>query len=234
MKTIIFAGGLSTRMTGINENKPKPLLNIGGQPMISHVIDIFTKYGLKDFIILTGYKSDQIKYYFKSHKKKYSNLNINFLFTGVKTLTGKRLFLAKDLIKEDFFLTYSDGLCNINLKKLYDFHKKFKKCSTITAVRPPARFGELFLLGKNVKLFKEKEQLNSGWINGGFFVLREDFFKFIPDKDVMFEREPVNNAIKANQMIAYKHNSFWQCIDTKKDLEALKKYMVNNQTPWLD
>jgi len=233
MKTVIFAGGLGTRMTGLNDGKPKPLLNIGGKPMISHVMDIFVKHGLKDFIILTGYKSDEVEYYFKSHKKKYSDLKINCYFTGVKTYTGKRLFLAKHLLKGDFFLTYSDGLSNIDLKKLYNFHKKNKKISTLTAVRPPARFGELFLTGNNVKFFEEKGQLNRGWINGGFFVLRDEFFKFIPKKNIMFEREPVINATKANQMVAYKHRSFWQCVDTKRDYDNLNKYVLKKEYPWL-
>ena len=233
MKTVIFAGGLGSRIQDVDKSKPKPLLDLGGRPMISHVMDIFIKYGLKDFLILTGYKSDEIKYYFKNNKKKYQNLNINCIFTGVKTLTAKRLYLVKKLLHEDFFLTYSDGLANIDLKKLYNFHKLKKKLSTITAVRPPTRFGELYLSGDYVRNFKEKEQLNKGWINGGFFVLNEKFLKFLPKKNCMFEREAISNAVKANQMAAFKHRKFWHCVDTKREYDILKKYIRSNTFPWL-
>jgi glucose-1-phosphate cytidylyltransferase len=234
MRTVIFAGGQGSRISDIENDLPKPLLDINGKPLIAYVLEIFSKNGLRDFTILTGYKSDQIEYYFKNNKKKYYNLNIKFLFTGVKSLTGKRIFLAKHLLQEDFFLTYSDGLANIDLKKLYNFHKRHKKLCTMTAVRPPVRFGELILSGNKIKSFEEKKQLNKGWINGGFFVINPGFFKFVPNRDIMFENGAIYNALKAKEIIAYKHNSFWQCVDTKKDYLELKKYMLNKETPWLN
>lgn len=233
MKTVIFAGGYGTRIADETKNLPKPLLDIGGRPMISHLLDIFLQYGLNDFLILTGYKSKEIEYYFKNNKKRYVGAKINCIFTGVDTLTGKRLEMVKSLLSEDFFLTYSDGLSNINLKSLYKFHKKHGKLATVTAVRPPARFGELSISRNKVTLFEEKPQLQKGWINGGFFVLNKEFFRFISKKNVMFERGPVINATKDNQLMAYKHDGYWQCVDTKREIDVLRNFVKKKKYLWL-
>ncbi len=233
MKTVIFAGGYGSRIADVTKDLPKPLLDLGGRPMISHLLDIFLKFNLNDFLILTGYKSKEIEYYFKQNKKKYSGVKIQCVFTGVKTLTGKRLEMVKDRLNDDFFLTYSDGLSNINLKELYKFHKRHKKLATVTAVRPPARFGELSVSGNKVILFEEKPQLQKGWINGGFFVLKKDFFKFVSKKNIMFEREPIINATNNRQLMAYKHHGYWQCVDTKRDFDILRELVTKKKFLWL-
>ena len=236
MKTVIFAGGYGSRIADVTKNLPKPLLNIGGRPMISHLIEIFKNQGMRDFLILTGYKSADIKNYFYTNRKNklYKDLKIDCIFTGVNTLTCKRLSLVSKIIKDDdFFLTYSDGLSNINLKNLIKFHKKHKKLATVTAVRPPARFGELSILKNKVTLFEEKPQLQKGWINGGFFVLKKEFLKFVSKKNIMFEREPIINATKAGQLMAYKHHGFWQCVDTKRDYDNLIKLTQKRKYLWL-
>lgn len=236
MKTVIFAGGYGSRIADFTKNLPKPLLNIGGRPMISHLIEIFKNQGLRDFLILTGYKSNDIKNYFYSNRKKkiYKDIKIECVFTGVNTLTGKRLSLVSNIIKDDdFFLTYSDGLSNINLKNLIKFHKKHKKLATVTAVRPPARFGELSIVKNKVTLFEEKPQLQKGWINGGFFILKKEFLKFVSKKNIMFEREPIINATRAGQLMAYKHYGFWQCVDTKRDFDNLIKLTRKRKYLWL-
>jgi glucose-1-phosphate cytidylyltransferase len=233
MKTVIFAGGYGTRIADVTKNLPKPLLDIGGRPMIAHIIDIFLQYNLKNFLILTGYKSSEIEYYFKNNKNKYQGVKINCVFTGIKTLTGKRLEMVKNQLEEDFFLTYSDGLSDVNLKKLENFHKKHKKFATVTAVRPPARFGELSLAKNKVILFEEKPQLQKGWINGGFFILKKEFLKFVSKKNIMFEREPIINATKNNQLMAYKHEGFWQCLDTKRDFDNLNILIRKKKYLWL-
>jgi glucose-1-phosphate cytidylyltransferase len=236
MKTVIFAGGYGSRIVDVTKNLPKPLLNIGGRPMISHLIEIFKNQGMKDFLILTGYKSSDIKNYFYSNRKRrlYKDLKIDCVFTGVNTKTGKRLSLVSKMLKDDnFFLTYSDGLSNINLKNLLKFHKKHKKLATVTAVRPPARFGELSIFRNKVTLFEEKPQLQKGWINGGFFILKKEFLKFVSKKNIMFEREPIINATKVDQLMAYKHHGFWQCIDTKRDYDNLKKLIRTKKYLWL-
>jgi|TARA_B100001964_G_scaffold226361_1_gene275196 glucose-1-phosphate cytidylyltransferase len=233
MIVVILAGGFGTRIADHSE-LPKPMIPIGGRPIISHILDIYSLQGYKEFIIAAGYKGEVIKNYFKKNKKKFSNMNIQVVDTGLKTFTGNRLKKLKKFIKgENFMLTYGDGLCNIDLNKLVKFHLNHNKMATITAVHPPARFGELVLDGNSVKTFKEKPQLQKGWINGGFFVFKKKFLNLIPNKTVMLEREPLSKIIKAQEFMAYKHNNFWYCMDNRRDYFNLEKMCKFKKVPWL-
>ena len=203
MKTVILCGGLGTRLSEETKKIPKPLVKIGNIPILIHIMNIYFKHGYNEFILALGYRSKDIELYFK--KRKFKNWKINLVNTGKNTLTGTRIQkLKKYLINdEDFFLTYGDGVSNINLKKLLDFHKKKRKIATLTAVSlPPARFGELRIMKSSVKEFKEKNQINAGWINGGFFVFNKNIFNFIPsNKNNMLEREPMNNLVKKREQL---------------------------------
>ncbi len=193
MKVVILAGGKGTRISEYTKILPKPMIKIGSKPILEHIIEYYIKFGFNDFIIASGYKHMIIKNHFK--KKKFP-AKINVINTGVKTLTGSRLKKLSNELDETFMLTYGDGLSNLNLKKLLDFHKKNKKKITLTAVHPPARFGELSLANDIVTNFDEKPQLQRGWINGGFFVVEPDFLKLIGNKNVMLERDPIKKAVK--------------------------------------
>ena len=188
----------------------------------------YFKYGYKDFYVALGYKSKVIKEYFKNKKFRW---NTNLIETGKSTMTGGRLKrLRKFVNNETFMLTYGDGVSNINLKKLIKFHKKNKKLITMTAVRPPARFGALKIVGNKVKFFKEKSSLDEGWINGGFFVIEPSFLNYIKGDKTFLERFPLENAAKKNQLVAYKHSGFWHCMDTKRDKENLEKLYKKKRT----
>lgn len=192
MKVVILAGGKGTRLSEYTKILPKPMIKIGSKPILEHIINYYMKFGFKDFIIASGYKHNVIKNYFKNKKK---SVNIKIINTGVETLTGLRLKKLKNELTQTFMLTYGDGLSDINLKKLLNFHKKSKKSITLTAVHPPARFGELSIVKNTVTKFKEKPQLQEGWINGGYFVVEPEFLKFIENKNVMLERSPLIKAV---------------------------------------
>ncbi len=221
MKVVLLAGGLGSRLSEYTKTVPKPMINIAGKPMLFHIMKLYAKYGYKDFYVALGYKREVIKKFF--NKKKF-NWNIHLINTGRKTMTGGRLKRLKKYIgKETFMMTYGDGLSNVNLKKLLKFHKKNKKLVTLTAVRPPARFGALKLKGKHVSYFKEKSKMDEGWINGGFFVMEPEFLKFIKNDHTYLEREPLEKATKKKQLVAFRHKGFWQCMDTKIDKDRLNK-----------
>lgn len=230
MKCVILAGGKGTRISEYSSSIPKPMVKIGSKPIIEHIINYYTKFGFKHFIIASGYKHKVIKDYFK--KKKFS-IEINVINTGVETLTGSRLKKLSNILNETFMLTYGDGLSNVNLKKLLNFHKKNKKKITLTAVHPPARFGELTITKNIVSKFKEKPQLQKGWINGGFFVVEPEFLKLIGKKNVMLERAPLDNAVKDKNLAAYKHENFWFCMDTLRDKKVLDALIKSDKAPWL-
>ncbi len=222
MKVIILAGGMGTRISEYTKTIPKPMIKIKDKPLIHHIMDHYAKYGHKDFYIALGYKGNVIKNYFK--KKIFSKWNINLIETGKKTMTGGRLKKFKKLMNnERFLLTYGDGLSNVNIKKLIKFHKQNKKISTLTAVRPPARFGAIKIKGNKVVYFKEKSKLDEGWINGGFFVMEPKIFKYIKGNQTFLEKEPLVNLSKKKNLIAFKHLGFWQCMDTKRDKDLLEK-----------
>ena len=231
MKVIILAGGFGTRISEYTKKIPKPMIKIGSKPIIYHIMNHYSKYGFKEFFIALGYKGHIIKEYFKKIKNEWK---INFIGTGLKTMTGGRLKRFKGIIKknETFMMTYGDGLSNVNIKNLVKFHKKNKKIVTLTAVRPPARFGAIKIKRNTVKFFKEKSRLDEGWINGGFFVMEEKILKYIKNDKTYLEREPLQRLSKNKLISAYKHKGFWQCMDTERDkllLEELikkKKYKL--------
>ena len=221
MKVVILAGGLGTRISEYTRNIPKPMIKIKGQPILLRIMKHYYKFGFNDFYIASGYKGKIIKNYFKN--KKF-NFKVNIIDTGLSTMTGGRVLRLKKILKsETFLLTYGDGLSDVNIKKLIRFHKKSKNYVTLTAVRPPARFGAIKLHGNRVKVFKEKSRLDEGWINGGFFVMSPKIFEFIKNDKSYLERQPLENLSKKNKLGAYKHYGFWQCMDTLRDKEILEK-----------
>ena len=234
MKVVILAGGKGSRLSEYTNKIPKPMVKIGNKPMIVHIINSYIKYGYKDFIIATGYKSHIIKNYFEKKNNKMQNTNIKIINTGLNTLTALRVKkLEKYLKNETFMLTYGDGLSNVNLRKLLSFHKNNKKVATMTAVHPPARFGELEFNNQRVLKFEEKPQLQKGWINGGYFVLNPNIFEYLDKKNIMFERDPISKLVKSKQICAFPHKDFWACVDTKRDKDLLDELIVKKKLKWL-
>ena len=232
MKVVILAGGLGTRMAEYTNSVPKPMVKLGNKPILEHLIDIYSKHDFRDFIIALGYKGEIVREHFKKLKKK--NVMINLIDTGQDTMTGGRLKRIKDEIGNNtFMLTYGDGLSNVDLKKLLNFHSKNKKLVTVTAVRPPARFGYIKFKGEDVIGFKEKSKLDVGWINGGFFVIEPKFLDYIKDDTTFLEREPMEKLVSDRQLAAYKHDGFWQCMDTTRDKIFLEDLIKHNNAPWI-
>ena len=232
MKVIILCGGLGTRLVEETKTKPKPMVKIGNKPIIWHLIKYYQYYGFNDFILATGYKSNILKDFFQNTKIKSSKINL--IYTGKDSLTGGRLLRLKKYINdENFLLTYGDGLSNVNLRKLVNFHNRNKSIATLTAVRPPVRFGEISISSKgNVKEFKEKPQASSNWINGGFFVMNKKIFNYLKNDKTILERYTLEKLVKNKKLSAYKHFSFWQCMDTMRDKIYLNKLWKENKTPW--
>ena len=231
MKVVILAGGFGTRLSEYTDTIPKPMVPIGGKPIIEHIMEIYAYYGHKEFYIALGYKGDVIKQYFKNFKKDWK---INLIDTGSDTFTGGRLKrLQKYLLNEPFMLTYGDGLSNINITELIKFHQTHKKMVTISAVRPPARFGSLSLKGDNVVKFKEKTQLGESWINGGFFVINPKFLEFIEGDNTVLESKPLEKVTDLKEIRAFKHEGFWQCMDHKLDKDLLDGMVKDNKAPWI-
>jgi glucose-1-phosphate cytidylyltransferase len=220
-KVVILAGGFGTRISEYTKTMPKPMITINKKPILVHIMEHYVRHGFKNFYIAIGYKGSVIKKYFK--KKKF-NWNINLVDTGLNTMTGGRLKKLKKILgKDTFLMTYGDGLSNVNLTKLLKFHIRRKKLVTLTAVRPPARFGAIKLVGNNVKIFKEKEIIDDAWINGGFFVMEPKFLNYIKNENTFLEKEPLEKISKEGQLSAFKHYDFWQCMDTKRDRDKLEK-----------
>ena len=229
MKVILLAGGFGTRLSEFTDTIPKPMVQIGDKPMLWHIMNLYARYNHKDFFVALGYKGEIIKKYFSEIPKKW---NINLIDTGQKTMTGGRVKRLQKLIgNETCMLTYGDGLSDIDFDTLIDFHKSHRKLITVSAVRPPARFGAIGLSGDRVTSFKEKSYLGEGWINGGFFVIEPDFFNFIDGDDTYLEREPLERAVRKGELFAYKHKGFWQCMDTKRDLDNLEEIYLKG-APW--
>lgn len=253
MKVVILAGGLGTRLSEYTDLIPKPMVEIGGRPILWHIMNRYALYGHTDFNIALGYKSKIIKEYFYNYKELHSNFSINLksgnvipladsevnwnvslVDTGELTMTGGRVKRISELVKNDtFMLTYGDGVADIDINNLIKFHKSHGKMVTITAVRPPARFGELQISNSQVISFKEKPQLMEGWINGGYFVVEPEFIKHISGDEIMLEREPLEWAAKNGQLMAYQHDGFWQCMDTKRDHEYLDSIAKSKSPPWM-
>ena len=231
MKVLILAGGFGTRLSEYTDNIPKPMIPIGGRPIIEHIMKIYSKYQVNEFVVALGYKGDVIKDYFSKNKNR--NRKVELVETGSETLTGGRIKRLKKYFNKTFFLTYGDGVSDINIKKLLEFHKNHNKILTVTAVRPPARFGYLSLDGDNVKNFSEKVYKGDNWINGGFFVANPRLFDFIEGDSTIFEKEPLENLTKERQLKAFKHEGFWQCMDNKVDKVKIDKLCSENKSPWL-
>jgi len=231
MKVVILAGGLGTRLSEYTKLIPKPMVQINKKPIIYYIMKHFSNYGHKEFYVALGYKGNVIKNYFK--KKKF-NWNVNLIDTGLKTMTGGRLKkLKKYLGEDDFFLTYGDGVSNVNLRELKKFHKSKKNCLvTMTAVRPPARFGAIKIKGQRVKLFREKSKLDEGWINGGFFVLSYKVMDYIDGDATSWEEKPLRTIAKAGELRVFNHNGFWHAMDTLRDKNTLDDLWSKNQAPW--
>ena len=226
MKVVILAGGLGTRMSEITKTIPKPMVKILNKPILIHIMEHYYKYGFKEFYIALGYKGKVIKNFFKGKKFKWKT---HLIETGKKTMTGGRLKRLSKFLKNDHFLmTYGDGISNVNIKKLIQFHRKNKKIATLTAVRPPARFGSIKINGKIVKVFREKSKLDEGWINGGFFVFDPKVFEYIKNDSTFLEKEPLEIISKKKQLIAYKHEGFWHCMDTLRDKNFIEKILKKN------
>tara|TARA_B100000989_G_C19517192_1_gene462252 strand:- start:1210 stop:1962 length:753 start_codon:yes stop_codon:yes gene_type:complete len=244
MQTVILAGGMGTRLAEYTKTIPKPMVKVAGKPILIHIIKIYLKYGYTDFILSLGFKAQIIANYFIKNKKislkvlkngvevkkKINNkiCNIKFVYTGEKTLTGGRIkLLDKHLKNGTFMCTYGDGVSNVNINKLVKFHKKHGKLVTVTAVRPMSRFGRLNIKGNKVTQFKEKPQMDKGWINGGFFVFEKKFLDLIKNSKTILEKEPLEKACLKRSLVAYKHKNFWQCMDTKRDRDILNKVIKN-------
>ena len=248
-KAIILAGGFGTRLGEFTQFNPKPMIKIGNKPILMHIIDIYSSYGVKEFYIALGYKYEVIVNYFFSNYKKHilikskyfnkiiinKNITINLVFTGKNTMTGGRLLRLNKYIKdENFFMTYGDGLANVNIQKLSKFHFNNKKIATITAVHPPARFGELHINdSSNVIDFKEKPQTKLGWINGGFFVLNKKIFNYLKNDKTIFEKSPLETLSKKKNLVAFKHKSFWQCVDTRREKNYLNNIYRSKGNFWV-
>tara|TARA_B100001059_G_C17826969_1_gene582011 strand:+ start:745 stop:1512 length:768 start_codon:yes stop_codon:yes gene_type:complete len=253
MKVVILAGGFGTRLSEYTDNIPKPMVEISGKPILEHILNIYSNFNYNDFVIALGYKGNLIKKYFTEYnnykndltidfknskieilkKNKTNNWKISLVDTGVKTKTGGRLKRLKNLIgSETFMLTYGDGLCNVNIDKLVKFHKSHGKLVTLTAVRPTARFGELKIFEDQITSFEEKPQLQEGWINGGFFIIEPEFLNFIKSDQTLLEREPLEKVAKDGQLMAYCHDGFWQCMDSKRDKDLLES-LASKNPPWI-
>ena len=244
MQIVILAGGMGTRLGEYTKTIPKPMVKVAGKPILIHIIKIYLKYGYTDFILSLGFKAQIIANYFIKNKKislkdlkngvevkkKINNkvCRIKLVYTGKKTLTGGRIkLLNKHLRNETFMCTYGDGVSNVNINKLVKFHKKHGKLATVTAVRPMSRFGRLNIKGNKVTQFKEKPQMDKGWINGGFFVFEKKFLDLIKNSKTILEKDPLEKACLKGSLIAYKHKNFWQCMDTKRDRDILNKVIKN-------
>lgn len=232
MKVVILAGGKGSRISFYTQRIPKPMIKIGNIPLLIHIMEIYNYYGFNEFIIAAGYKSQIIKNYF-SRFKKFKNIKI--IQTGTSSMTGERILRLKKYLEKDenFLLTYGDGVSNLNIKKLIIHHLKHKKIATMTAVRPPVKFGEL-TIGKNnrVKKFIEKPQLERGWINGGFFVLNKKIFKYLKGKNLVFEKKPLTKLSKDGELQAYVHNGYWRCMDNLNEKNQLEEIFKKKKTIW--
>ena len=254
MKVIILAGGFGTRLAEYTDTIPKPMVKIGDKPILWHIMNYYSKFSLNEFCIALGYKSEVIKEYFLNYHSINSDFTVDLKNglvdinkndeldwkvslkeTGINTKTGGRLKRLKEFINgETFMLTYGDGLSNVDISELLSFHKNHGKLVTVTAVRPVARFGELVINEENtVNDFKEKPQVQNGWINGGYFICEPEFIEYIDNDETMLESEPLSKVAKLGELMAFKHEGFWQCMDTKRDRDFLEFLWKNNEAPWI-
>lgn len=254
MKVVILAGGFGTRISEESHLKPKPMIEIGNQPILWHIMKEYSAYGFNEFVICAGYKQQVIKEYFANYYLHRSDITFDFtaensmvvhnnvaepwkvsvVDTGLNTMTGGRIRRVKEYIGgETFMLTYGDGVCDIDLAKLYEFHRRSGKLATMTAIQPGGRFGTMDIAGDNaVERFSEKRKEDGGWINGGYMVLEPKVIDYIEGDDTTFEREPLERLAAEGQLQAYKHDGFWQCMDTLRDKTMLDGLLEDNRAPW--
>ena len=231
MKVIILAGGFGTRLSEYTDTIPKPMVQVGDKPILHHIMQFYASFGHKDFYVALGYKGDVIKKYFNTIKNDWK---INLIDTGQNSMTGGRVKRLQKIIgKETFMLTYGDGLSDININELVSFHKNHGKMVTISAVRPPARFGALKLKDSEVVSFKEKSQLTESWINGGFLVIEPSFFEMLSNDETVLEKEPLEKAAFKKELVAFRHEGFWQFMDHKLDKDLLDQLARENKAPWI-
>jgi glucose-1-phosphate cytidylyltransferase len=231
MQVVILAGGFGTRLSEETDLIPKPMVRIGNIPMLEHIMNFYSKYGHNDFVVALGYKAEIIQEYFKENRKP--GRTINLVDTGLETSTGGRIKKLENKLDNEFMLTYGDGLSNVNIENLLDHHKRFGKIATVTAVRPPARFGTIEISNSLVTKFAEKDPQDAGWINGGFFCLNKKICTFITDSTISFESGPLNNLVGIKELTAYEHNGWWQPMDTLRDKRSLQSLWDNGEAPWL-
>jgi len=252
MKVVILAGGFGTRLSEYTESIPKPMVSVGGKPILWHIMNTYARFNHKDFYIALGYKSEVIKEYFLNYRALNSDFTVDLsngdliahqqdavdwrvtlVDTGLDSMTGGRVKRLKDFIgNEPFLLTYGDGLADLDIDALIRFHQSHGKMATVSAVHPGARFGELDIKDNMVISFKEKPQTTQGWINGGYFFIEPDFFDLIEGDDTVLEKEPLEQVSQMGELMSYQHDGFWQCMDTKRDRDALEELWQSDQAPW--
>ena len=252
MKVILLAGGFGTRLSEYTETIPKPMVSVGGRPILWHIMRTYAHFGHKDFYLALGYKAELVKEYFlhyrslnadftvdlatgavSSHQTDDADWRVTLVHTGLESMTGGRVKRLQSFIgNEPFMLTYGDGVADIDLDALLAFHRSHGKMVTVTAVRPGARFGELVIDDERVSAFQEKPQMGQGWINGGYFVIQPEFFDLIAGDSTILEREPLEQVARLGELMAYRHDGFWQCMDTKRDRDSLEERWQAESAPW--
>lgn len=254
MKAVLLAGGFGTRISEESKLKPKPMIEIGGMPILWHIMKTYSKFGVNEFVICAGYKQHVIKEWFADyflhtsditfdftqddkiivHNKRAEQWKVTVVDTGLNTMTGGRLKRVRNYLgDEPFFMTYGDGVADVDINKLLEFHKSHGRLATMTAIKPNSRFGVLDLSDNDeVNAFREKSDVDSGWINAGFMVLSPEVLDYVKDDTIMFEREPMEKLAEEGQLMCYKHDGFWQCMDTLRDKEKLEDLWNENKAPW--
>jgi len=252
MKVILLAGGFGTRLSEYTDTIPKPMVTVGGKPILWHIMRTYAHFGHNDFYLALGYKAEVIKEYFlnyrslnadftvdlatgniESHQVDDTDWRVTLVHTGLESMTGGRVKRLQSYIgNESFLLTYGDGVADIDVDALIEFHKSHGKMVTVSAVHPGARFGELEMDNHQIMSFKEKPQTGQGWINGGYFVIEADFFDLILDDSTVLEREPLEQAAAMGELMAFEHNGYWQCMDTKRDRDNLEELWQSGEAPW--
>ncbi len=252
MKVILLAGGFGTRLSEYTETIPKPMVTVGGRPILWHIMRTYANFGHKDFYVALGYRAEVVKEYFlhyrslnadftvdlatgsvSPHQVDSADWRVTLVHTGLESMTGGRVKRLQRFIgNETFMLTYGDGVANVDLERLLAFHRAHGKMVTVTAVHPGARFGELLIENERVASFQEKPQMGQGWINGGYFVIEPTFFDLIVGDATILERDPLERAAKMGELMAYRHDGFWQCMDTKRDRDTLEELWAAQRAPW--
>lgn len=253
MKVVLLAGGFGTRISEESHLRPKPMIEIGGKPILWHIMKIYSSYGFNDFVVCLGYKGYAIKEFFADYYLHTSDITfdlaenkmeihnnfsepwkVTLVETGLNTMTGGRVKRIKDYIgNEPFMLTYGDGVCDVNIADLVEYHKEHGKIATMTGIKIAQRFGVLDIdWNNNINAFREKSDDDGSWINGGYMVLQPEIFDFIEGDNTVFEKEPLEAIAKEHQLVAFKHDGFWQCMDTQRDKHLLEELWEKNEAPW--